>query len=197
MPQRHFITLLFICILLPPSLLHAKEPDPVIQTIEKAMEEYKNKDFSNAASSLDYASQLIRQKKGEALAELLPAPLSGWTADDGESQVTAASLFGGGLSAEKKYSKEESVVNITIVTDSPLMQSMVMMFSNPIFAASAGKFELINGYKGIVNYQNQGGDINIVVNNRFLVTLKGRNVSRDDLMAYANSIDLKAIASLP
>lgn len=72
-----------------------------------------------------------------------------------------------------------------------------MIFSNPIFAASAGKFELINGYKGIVNYQNNGGDINIVVNNRFLVTLKGRNVSRDDLMEYANSIDLKAIAYLP
>ena len=197
MPQRYLITLLVIFILLPPFLLHAKEPDPVIQTIEKAMKEYKNKDFSNAASSLDYASQLIRQKKGEALAKLLPEPLSGWTADEGNSQVTAASLFGGGLTAERKYLQEDSVVNISIVTDSPLMQSMIMIFSNPIFAASAGKFELINGYKGIVNYQNNGGDINIVVNNRFLVTLKGRNVSRDDLMEYANSIDLKAIAYLP
>jgi hypothetical protein len=188
----------FLCLFLyTPSLLQAGEPDSVVQTINKALEEYKNQDFSNAANSLDYASQLIRQKKGEALSKLLPAPLAGWTADEGKSQVTAASLFGGGLTAEKKYTKENSVVTITIITDSPLLQSMIMMFSNPIFAASAGTFELINGFKGIVNYQNSGGDINIVVNNRFLVTLKGRNVSRQELMEYANTIDLKAIASLP
>jgi len=189
--------MLLCAFMLAPTFMQAKEVDPVIQTIEKALDEYKNNDFSNAASSLDYASQLIRQKKGEALRKLLPAPLDGWTADKGKSQVTVASLFGGGLTAEKKYMKDDSVVNISIVTDSPLMQSMIMMFSNPIFAASAGQFELINGYKGIVNYQNNGGDINIVVNNRFLVTLKGRNVSRDDLMSYAKSINLKAIAGLP
>ena len=77
------------------------------------------------------------------------------------------------------------------------MQSMIMMFSNPIFAASAGQFELINGYKGIVNYKNTGGDINIVINNRFLITLKGSNVSREMLMDYAKNTDLKAIAALP
>lgn len=183
--------------MLAPTLMQAKEADPVIQTIEKALDEYKNNDFSNAASSLDYASQLIRQKKGEALKELLPAPLDGWTAEKGKSHTTTASFFGGGLTAEKKYRKDDSVVNISIVTDSPLMQSMIMMFSNPLFAASAGQFELINGYKGIVNYQNNGGDINIIINNRFLVTLKGKNVSRDDLMNYAKSINLKTIANFP
>jgi len=196
MSRKLFFIFLSICICTP-SFLQAEEPDPVIQTIEKALEDYKSNNFSNAATNLDYASQLIRQKKGEALGKLLPEPISGWTANKGKSQVTAASLFGGGLTAERKYSKEKSSVKISIVTDSPLMQSMIMMFSNPIFAASAGQFELINGYKGIVNYQNNGGDINIVINNRFLVTLNGRNVTRDDLMAYAKAIDLKAIADLP
>jgi hypothetical protein len=196
MPKKYFIILL-CTFMLAPTFIHAKEADPVIQTIEKALEEYKKDDFSNAASSLDYASQLIRQKKGEALGKLLPSPLDGWTADEGKAKVTAASLFGGGLTAEKNYMKDDSVVNISIVTDSPLIQPMIMMFSNPIFAGSAGQFELINGYKGIVNYQNNGGDINIVVNNRFMITLKGRNVSREDLTNYAKSIDLKAIASLP
>lgn len=191
------IWLLLCFFILPPSLLLADEPDPVTQTIEKALEEYKRQDFTNAASNLDYASQLIRQKKGEALRKLLPEALSGWTADEGKSQVTAASLLGGGLTAEKNYRQDDSVVTISIITDSPLLQFMIMMFSNPIFAASTGQFELINGYKGIVNYQNNRGDINIVVNNRFLITLKGRQVSRDDLVNYAKSIDLKAIASLP
>jgi len=114
-----------------------------------------------------------------------------------KSQATAASLFGGGLTAERTYTKEKSIVKISIITDSPVLQSMIMMFSNPIFAASVGQFELINGYKGIVNYQNNGGDINIVINNRFLITLKGKSVSRDDLMDYAKTVDLKGIANLP
>lgn len=190
--------LIILCILLMfPTITQAAEKDPVIQTIEKALSEYKNDDFSNASSSLDYASQLIRQKKGEALAKLLPAPLEGWDATEGSAQVTAASLFGGGLTAQKKYTRDQSVVDIAIITDSPLLQSMIMMFSNPIFAASAGQFELINGYKGIVNFQKNGGDINIVVNNRFLVTLKGKNLSRDDLTSYAKAIDLESISKLP
>ncbi len=188
--------ILILC-LLTPSILPAEGQDPVLQTIEQAIEEYKQQNYSNAATNLDYASQLIRQKKGEALSAFLPEPMAGWAANEGTSQVTAASLFGGGLTAERDYTKDDAKVNIVIVTDSPLLQPMIMMFSNPIFAASAGQFELINGYKGITNYHKTGGDISIVVNNRFLVTVKGRNVSREDLMAYAKNIDFKGIADLP
>ncbi len=196
MVKNFFFALLYV-FLFSSSYLHAATSDPVLETIDKAIEEYRNNDFGNAATSLDYASQLIRQKKGEALGKLLPPPLDGWQAEPGNSKVTAVSLFGGGLTAERKYHKEKATVDIAIVTDSPLLQSMIMMFSNPIFAASAGQFELINGHKGIVNFKNNRGDINIVVNNRFLVTLNGKNTSLDDLMNFAESIDLKAISNLP
>lgn len=194
---KNSVRLLLCIFILTPSFLMADEPDPVIQIIEKALDEYKSQDFTNAATSLDYASQLIRQKKGEALSKLLPEPMEGWTASEGKSQVTAASLFGGGLTAERTYQKDNSTVTISIVTDSPLLQSMIMMFSNPIFASTAGQFELINGYKGIVNYEGTGGKINIVINNRFVVTLDGRLVTREELMDYAKTIDLKGIANLP
>ncbi len=180
-----------------PTAIVAEEQDPVIQTIEKAISEYKKQSYSNAATNLDYASQLIRQKKGEALSAFLPDALEGWTASKSKSQVTAASLFGGGLTAERDYTKENARIHITIITDSPLLQPMIMMFSNPIFAASAGRFELINGYKGIIKHQNNGGDVNIVLNNRFLVTVKGRNVSEEELVDYAKHIDLKGVANLP
>lgn len=189
--------ILLCIILLTPSFLGAEEVDPVIQTMEKAMEEYKNQDYSNAAASLDYASQLIRQKKGEALGKLLPEPLDGWTADKVDAQVTTASLFGGGLTAQRNYRKEASRITVSIVTDSPILQSVIMMYSNPIFASSAGTFELINGYKGIVSYDGQGGKIHVVINNRYLVTVDGTMVTKDELLAYAKHIDLAAIAALP
>lgn len=189
---------LILCLyLLMPSFIFAEEQDPVIQTIEQALQEYKAQNYSNAATDLDYASQLIRQKKGEALAAFLPEALEGWTAREETSQATATSLFGGGLTAERTYTKDDAKIDITLLTDSPLLQPMIMMFSNPLFAASAGQFELINGYKGIIKYQINGGEINIVVNNRYLVTVKGIRVSRDDLLAYAKNINLKGIANLP
>lgn len=194
--KKTAVIFLFLCTLLP-SIVAAEEQDPVIQTIEQALQEYKAKNYSNAATDLDYASQLVRQKKGATLAAFLPEPLEGWTASEGTSQATAASLFGGGLTAEREYKKDMATVNIAILTDSPLLQPMIMMFSNPIFAASAGQFELINGYKGIIKYENNGGDITIVVNNRFLVTVKGQFISRTELMGYAKSIDLRGIANLP
>ncbi len=194
--RKTAVIILCLCILMP-SFIMAEEQDPVIQTIEQALKEYKDQNYSNAATNLDYASQLIRQKKGETLATFLPEALEGWTASEGTSQATAASLFGGGLTAERHYTKEMAKINIAILTDSPLLQPMIMMFSNPIFAASARQFELINGYKGIIKYQNNGGEVNIVVNNRYLVTVKGQRVSRDDLMNYAKNIDLKGIANLP
>ncbi len=205
---RHFLMELYmltktcaailLCLfILVPLAAHGEEQDPVIQTIEKALDEYKKQNYSSAATNLDYASQLIRQKKGEALSAFLPEALEGWTANESKSQVTAASLFGGGLTAERDYSREDAKINIAIITDSPLLQPMIMMFSNPIFAASAGRFELINGYKGIIKHQNNNGDVNIVVNNRFLVTVKGRNVSEETLVDYAKHIDLKGVAELP
>lgn len=194
--RKTAVIILCLCMLMP-SFVMAEEEDPVIQTIEQALKEYKNQNYSNAATNLDYASQLIRQKKGETLAAFLPEALEGWAASEGTSQATAASFFGGGLTAERNYTKDEATINISILTDSPLLQPMIMMFSNPIFAASAGQFELINGYKGIIKYQNNGGDVTIVVNNRYLVTVKGQRVSRNDLMSYAKNINLKGIANLP
>ncbi len=199
--QHCFLTMcplfLILLLLFAGSTSFAEEQDPVIQTIEQALIEYKKQNYSNAATNLDYASQLIRQKKGEALAAFLPEAMEGWTASEGKSQVTAASLFGGGLTAERHYTKDTATIDIEIVTDSPLLQPMIMMFSNPIFAASAGRFELINGFKGVIKYQGNGGDINIVVNNRFLVTIKGDNTSEEELLYYAKHIDLKGLAGLP
>ena len=109
-------------------------------------------------------------------------------------------MFGGGVTAEREYSKDASSVTVRIVTDSPMMQGMMMMFSNPMFAASdEGKLERIGRQKAIVKYDagNREGEINIVVAKRFLVTIEGNDVSAEDLKAYASAIDYKKLKTLP
>ena len=152
------------------------------------------------SETFNYASQLIQQKKGKALESFLPEPLTGWTAEDATSQVTGAAMFGGGVTVEREYRKGSSSITIQIITDSPIMQGVMMMFSNPMFAASeGGKLEKIGRQKAIVKFDpaNKDGDIKIVVANRFLVSIEGDGITREDLKGYAKAIDYKKMASLP
>ncbi len=197
MLRRFFIfTIALLFSISLPVSSHAVE-DPVMKTINEAIQHYKDGKFTAAVTSLDYASQMIRQKKGEALGKLLPDPLPGWTAQQADSKAMGSAMFGGATTAERKYVKNDSTITVRYSTDSPMMQSMMMMFSNPIFASSAGKLELINGQKAIVDYKETSGTVNIVIGNNLLVTVEGSNIKREDLMAYAGKIDMEKLTKLP
>ena len=173
--------------------------DEVTDAINEALQSYQDGKFSEAMTSLNYASQLIGQKKGGDLQSFLPKPLDGWEASEATSQAMGAAMLGGGVSAERRYDKDSASVTVQIVTDSPMLQGMMMMFSNPMLAgADGGKLEKIAGEKAIVNYDNQQktGKINLVIANRFLVTVEGDGVSLEDLKAYAAKIDYKKLAAL-
>ena len=43
----------------------------------------------------------------------------------------------------------------------------------------------------------EGGEVQIVVANRFMVSINGRKVSKKDLTDYAKAIDYKKMAQLP
>ena len=174
--------------------------DDVEESIKEALEFYKEGAFRDAVESLNYAVQLIQQKKGQTLEALLPEPLAGWQAEDSSSQAAGAAVFGGGVTAEREYRKGNASVTVRIVTDSPLMQGMMAMLTNPMFAASGGgRLERIKRQRAIVQYEDgdSSGEINIVVDGRFLVTIEGQGAALEDLKAYAEAIDYKALRDMP
>ena len=171
--------------------------DDVLKTIDQAVTQYKSGDFAGAASNLDYAAQLIRQKKSEKMKELLPKPLAGWQAKPANAQAVGTAAFGGGSTVNRDYSRDSSTVTIEIVSDSPVLQSVIMMLNNPMFAgAGGGKLEMIKGQRAIVKYNeaNQSGEVDLVVASRFMITVKGVRVERRDLTDYAQAIDYEALA---
>ena len=170
--------------------------DEITDSIEEAMEYYKESNYVEASNSLDYASQLIRQKRSGNLEALLPEPLTGWSAEDVKSQAAGPGYLGGMISAKRKYKKDKSSVTIEIITDSPALLSMVMLFSNPAYAsADGGKLTKIKRQKAIIKYHpsNKNGEINIVVAKQYLVSVKGRNIDKNDLVDYASAIDYKKL----
>ncbi len=175
----------------------AAEQDDVLAIIKEAVGQYEQGDYAGAANNLDYAAQLVRQKKGEAIKSYLPEPLPGWEAEEAVAQAMGSAVFGGGISVSRAYRRDSASITIDIVTDSPVMQSLVMMINNPMVAgASGGTLTMVNGQRAIVQFSDEtgNGDISIVVANRFMVTVKGSNVSKAEMMAYAEAIDYGKMA---
>ncbi len=174
--------------------------DDVVDTLHEVIKSYESGEYGAAVEDLNYVLQIIQQKKSKGLEAYLPEPLPGWSAKKAESQVAGSAMFGGGISTYREYRKGPSRIKIEIITDSPLMQSMMGVLSNPMFAtADGGKLERINREKAIVKYdeERQKGEIIIVVARRFLVKVEGQKVLPDELKAYAKAIDFKKLKKMP
>ncbi|WP_028582288.1 hypothetical protein [Desulfogranum japonicum] len=183
------------CILTTPLLVRAD--DTVLKTIDEAVKQYKAGDYAEAASNLDYASQLVRQQKSENMKKLLPPPLSGWKAGETNAQAIGSAVLGGGVTVSRDYYKGNSKLSLEIVSDSPVLQSVLMMINNPMFAgAGGGKLETLNGQRSIIKYDSvkRSGDIYVVVASRFMVTVKGDGIDRTDLINLAKAVDYKQLS---
>ncbi len=170
--------------------------DNVLSTIKEAARQYEAGDYTGAASNLDYAAQLVRQQKSERMKALLPAPLSGWEGKEASAQALGAAILGGGVTVSREYKKGAASLSVEIVSDSPVLQSVLMMVNNPMFAgAGGGKLETLKGQRAISKYDSskKTGELYIVVASRFVVTIKGRQVAREDLLAYGEAIDYQAL----
>lgn len=165
--------------------------DEVKDAVDDAIKAYDGKDYGQAIQMLDYAAQLIRQQKGNVLEGLLPAPLDGWEADKASSQAAGSAMFGGGVTAERRYKSGAKKVTVSLITDSPMVQSMLALYRNPMFATSGGgKVKRIHGETAIVKYEEERneGEVTVVIKD-VLLSVKGK-ASEDELIAYAERVDV-------
>lgn len=171
--------------------------DDVTDSVDEALKAYKDGDYATAAASLDAAAQMIRQKRAESFSALLPAAPSGWTAGDATSAAAGAAMFGGGVSAERRYTKGDSSVTIKLLTDSPMMSAVMMMMNNPMLLNSSenGKMERIKSQKALVKQNGDDGEINIVVGGTMLVTITGNGVTAAEMKSFAEGIDYAKLAA--
>ncbi len=167
--------------------------DEVEQAIQEGLEKYKAAEYSGAGQSLQYAINLLNEKKGNQLLGLLPGDVDGWTASEGEMQ--SLGILGGGITATRDYTKDELAAKITVTVDSPLVQQMLGMLSNPLFAGQLGmKMRKIDGQDAL--YNPQSGEVSIVLDNRILLKVEGNQVPEADLMALAGHVKLAELKAM-
>jgi hypothetical protein len=171
--------------------------DEIIDQINQAIELYQAGDFAGAAGELEFAAAQIRQLRAGEIAAALPEPLPGWTAEDAETAAMGAAMFGGGTSASRHYTKDVSSIDVNIVSDSPMIQSLAMLLNNPMMMSGSGqKLIRIKGNKAALEWEGDSGSINVLIMGSVLVTVEGYDVTEDDLVQYAEAVDYDLIKEI-
>lgn len=176
------------------------QADEILEALTEATEAYKEKAYTEALESLDYAKQLILQMSSEGLMQFLPEPLDGWNAREAKQQNLG--MLGGSSGVEREYQQtaggSNGRITIAIMGESPLFTGMMAMFNPAIAGADGGKLQKIKRNKAIVKYStdNQNGEILINVAKRYIVTVKGYNVAKEDMLYYAESVNYKGLKTL-
>ena len=166
--------------------------DDILDAIEAARKAYQAGDMAGAKQSLDLASQLVGQKNAENLAALLPSALPGWKAEKVEATSVGVTVFGV-TSASRRYTGPDGRdVQVRITGDSALVLHFARLFMNPTIAGAMGKLISIGDQRAL---QTSEGSINMVVADKFLVTVEG-SADIDAKLTYAKAVDIARLSKM-
>ena len=166
--------------------------DDILDAIEQARKSYQDGNFTAAKQSLDLASQLIGQKNAESFAALLPAPLPGWKAEKAETASVGIAMFGASSASRRYSSPDGHDVSVRITGDSALVTQFAQLFLNPVIAGAMGKLIKVGDQRAI---QTSDGTVNMVVNNKYLVTIEG-SADAAAKLAYAQTVDIARLSKM-
>jgi len=175
------------------------QADEISSQIDKAKSLYSQGKYSEAVTELNFAINQIQNLQMDRYKTAFPNALAGWEAADFEGGAAGMAFMGGGISVSRSYSTNEGAtsVKIEVVSDSPMLSGVMMMLSNPMFLGGK-KVVNIGGEKGVEEWSDtdQSGQLEIVVENRMLITVSGNGLTgKDQLYAYASKIDIGKLKS--
>ena len=179
-------------ILLMAAALPVFAADDILDAIDQARKAYQSGDMAAAKQSLDMASQLVGQKNAEAFAALLPAALPGWKAEKVETASVGVAMFGASSASRRYTGPDGHDVQVRITGDSAMVMQFAQLLLNPAIAGAMGKLIRIGDQRAI---QTNEGTVNLVVANKFLVTVEG-SASADAKLAYAQAVDYAKLSKM-
>jgi len=178
-------------------LAYADEISDQIMTGKKLYEKGK---YSQAVDELQFVIGQIQALQVDELRKAVPEPLPGWKGEEIEGLSASMGMFGGGLSVSRHYYKEDSDedIDVEILGQSPLLQSMMMFFQNPAFLATEpnSKMVRVKGEKAIEKFsaQKKEGELSLILNGKTLVRVEGSNIAdKKILYDYMEKVDFNII----
>ncbi len=174
--------------------------DEISDTIERAKKLYQEKKYSEAVDELQFVVGQIQNLQAEQLKKLLPDPLAGWTAEEASASAAPMGFFGGGVTASRAYHKEDTgeFIEIEILTESPLLQTVMMFLTNPMMLAGEPNAKLVRvkGEKAVEKFsaKDKEGELSLILEGKTLITVKGSEITdKNILYKYMEKMDFGAI----
>jgi hypothetical protein len=162
---------------------------------------------SYTAGKLDdsrFAMQQMLQEldmiMGKEILKLLPAKMQDQSVNSKNDNVTVATGFVGTV-IHRDYGTENKMINLDVISNSPLITSINAILSLPLIGNSGdNKVIKVSGYKALVQKVSGENDrtdyeIQLPMNNA-LFTLKAPGYTQDQLIAMVNSIPIDQIAKM-
>lgn len=167
----------------------------VVDAVNTGLKHYQAGEFSQATAQLDYAATLIRQEKAEYVKQAFPAAPSGWTAEQASAEAAGSGMFGGGISANREYRKGDKNIRMELMMDSPMLQAVSGMLSNPsMIAMTGGKVIKVQGISAMSRDDGSGSlEIQFIAPSNALVTVRGPSSEQATIMQLANQLDFKKL----
>jgi hypothetical protein len=182
----------FVMVLVIASTLPARAADDIVEAMDQARKAYQAGDLAAAKQALDLASQLIGQKNAESFGKLLPAALAGWKADDVQTTAVGSVGFGASTASRRYDNAKGDYVEVQITGDSAMVMQFATLLANPQIAGAMGKIVRVGAQRAI---QAPNGDVNMVINNKYLVAVTGSGAANDKL-AYAQAVDVARLSKM-
>lgn len=186
------LRILFAGVFLAVLALPALAADDILEAIEQARKAYQAGDMATAKQSLDMASQLVGQKNAESFAALLPAALPDWKAEKVETAAVGVAMFGASSASRRYTGPGGHDVQVRITGDSAMVMQFAQLLMNPTIAGAMGKLIRIGDQRAI---QTNEGSVNMVVANKFLVTVDG-SADASSKLAYAQAVDIAKLSKM-
>ena len=172
--------------------------DEVTDQIDTARKSYEAGDLRAAVDALNFTVAKIQEQVSAKMLLLLPEPLAGWQADQGQSESGGIASMIAGTNLSRRYFKDDGAeVTLHVTADSPLLPMLTMFLSSPFMmqADPANKPFALKGQRGMLKKEDDGSaEITLMVGNRILVQSKG-NAQAGEAAArqYLEALDLGAI----
>jgi len=177
--------------------------DDITDQLKTALKLYEEGKVTEAIEELEFTLNQMRQKKAEGLGELFPAAPQGWVAEEVESQAVGQAAFGGAVTASRRYKQEsgEGWVEIEVVSDSPMIQTMGMLINNPAIAGADKNTKLIriDRQKALLKQDSkEEAELTFLVEGKVLVKVQVGQVADPAQTAtdFAKLIDIKKLKEL-
>ncbi|MCU7552439.1 hypothetical protein OCK74_25190 [Chitinophagaceae bacterium LB-8] len=193
--MKKYFVLFIICFL--STLLYAQEFNKQLTAARTA---YTAGKLDDSRFAMQQMLQELDMIMGKEILKLLPAKMQDQNVNTKNDNVTVATGFVGTIT-HRDYGVENKMVNLDIISNSPLITSINAILALPLIGNSGDhKIIKVSGYKALVQKVSGENDrtdyeIQLPLNNA-LVTLKAPGYTQDQLIAMANSMPIDQIAKM-